>query len=99
MPDKKNVILLFKKSIEANGDFSSETLAHMLGCMFGLYHSFDNRSQFTFKYMTTTNAMDYGKRLHSLVPYQWDTINSNLKKVYDDLKDEANSKKQKGAGR
>ena len=78
MPDEKDVVLLFKKSIEANGDFNSESLAPGLGVLFGLKHSFDNRPEFTFKYGTTTNVMDYGDRLHSLVPFQWETIKGNL---------------------
>ena len=85
MPDDKNVVLLFKKSIEANGDFDSESLAHALCILFGLKHSFDNRSEFTFKFGTTTNVMDYGDRLYSLVPYQWETIKDHLaeKKFYN----------------
>jgi hypothetical protein len=85
MPDDKNVVLLFKKSIEANGDFDSESLAHALCILFGLKHSFDNRSEFTFKCGTTTNVMDYGDRLYSLVPYQWETIKDHLaeKKFYN----------------
>jgi hypothetical protein len=99
MPNLRNVILLFKKSIEANGGFDSETLAHELGHLFGLNHSFDNREPFTFKASTTTNVMDYSNKSHSLVPYQWKKINTHLIKVYDDLNNEAKTMKEKGSVR
>lgn len=76
--EQKEVVLLFKKSIEAHGGFNCETLAHELLHCFGLNHCFDNRERITFKMGTTTNVMDDVEEVHSLSRYQWEKLNKNL---------------------
>lgn len=74
------------KSAIVFGIPSDETVCHELLHCFGLYHTFSNQSQFTYKKCTTSNIMDYGfvggkynclKRI-SLSRWQWSEIRNNL---------------------
>lgn len=75
-PGTDGAILIFKKSIEANGGKKNNTVAHELMHIIGLRHNFDQRNQYTFQYDSTTNVMDYTNNPHSLNRYQWEDMNN-----------------------
>ena len=58
------------------------TVSHELLHSLGLFHSFSNRSQFTFNRKGTSNIMDYpGKfKQDSLWRWQWDEVRDYIKK-------------------
>ena len=80
-------IILFKKSIETSSkDWSTrEVLGHELLHQLNLRHSFHNESPFTFKYKTTTNAMDYSSRIYSLGPAQWNIMRTKAQAIWNKM--------------
>ncbi len=59
------------------------TVAHEIMHAMGLYHTFDNDSEFTFKINATDNVMDYthqiGKDRFSTNKFQWKKLNSHVR--------------------
>ncbi|MCD9856794.1 hypothetical protein LUD75_18870 [Epilithonimonas sp. JDS] len=75
---KLKTILVF-----ASG-FRDSTIAHEVFHSMGLYHSFDNNSDFTFEINKTENIMDYsdliGTPVISTYHWQWKTLQSRSEK-------------------
>ncbi|MFL0084576.1 type VI secretion system tube protein TssD [Tenacibaculum maritimum] len=65
---------------------TDSTLAHETFHAMGLYHTFDNHSNFTFQQYKTDNIMDYSDIGPDLIPvistyqWQWNLIQSNIEK-------------------
>lgn len=61
---------------------NSTTVVHELLHSMGLYHTFDNDSEFTFKLYHTDNVMDYthhkGKDRFTTNKFQWKILNKNI---------------------
>ena len=79
MKDKTvKTILVFKSG------FADSTVAHEVFHSMGLYHSFDNDSNFTFEINKTENIMDYsdlvGIPVISTYHWQWKTLQSRSEK-------------------
>lgn len=71
------------KVVVAFANRNDESTAHELLHAMGLHHTFDNSSQFTFKFKKTDNIMDYthhdGKKRFSTNKFQWRIINPNIR--------------------
>jgi|GEM_PF-629182 len=72
------------KSVVLYNTHNTSTTTHELLHAMGLYHTFSNRSRFTFDKNKTENIMDYSHNVGvdriSTYQWQWDIIHGNVKK-------------------
>ncbi|CAA0151640.1 type VI secretion system tube protein TssD [Tenacibaculum maritimum] len=79
-PKNSRSVIVLKAGLE------DSTLAHETFHAMGLYHTFDNNSEFTFKEDKTNNIMDYSDMSFDKIPvvstyhWQWGIIHNNIEK-------------------
>lgn len=88
-------ILIFRKSIELCDAKESNPLSNALLRYLGLTESFNEYRDFSYRYKTTSNVMDYSDYRYTLTVAQWDRMRLRAKQLLKFFEDKKNELKDK----